>query len=105
MEALASKKGDTTDSVTHKLALRLSRLLEQKPEQRKIVFNKIKEFYLTRSKIVHGDQAAQNKLLKDIHIDTIDEYMRKAIKIYLLKIVTNTTISHDEIIEQLDFGE
>ena len=56
-EALFSKEGDSTDSVSHKLAIRYARLMETDPKLRKNEFTKIKTLYNIRSKIVHGGQA------------------------------------------------
>ena len=53
-ESLFSKKDDSIDSITHKLALRSSRF-SRIPSERKDFYGKLKNAYKVRSKIVHGD--------------------------------------------------
>jgi hypothetical protein len=54
-EALFSKGSKDGDSLTHKLALRFSRLVENDFEKRKEYFTAMKALYGKRSRVVHGD--------------------------------------------------
>jgi hypothetical protein len=54
-EALFSQGSKDGDSLTHKLALRFSRLVENDFEKRKEYFTAMKALYGKRSRVVHGD--------------------------------------------------
>jgi hypothetical protein len=53
-EKLFSKIGDSSDSVSHKLACRCSRLIEQDFKKRMDLYEKMKDLYSERNNIVHG---------------------------------------------------
>lgn len=52
--ALESLLSTTKQEITHILAERIALITEKTPENRKIMYEKVKELYKTRSKIVHG---------------------------------------------------
>ena len=93
-EALFFKEGETGE-FRHKLAVRVSRLLEQKYENRKAVVDKMNKFYNERSKVVHGEKAD----LKDDFINSVEDHLRKSIVIFLERL---RTFDHGEIISRLD---
>lgn len=72
LEALFSKgPGD----LRYKVSLRLSRLLENNPENREKIFEKTKKFYSQRSSIVHGRRTEVN----EHEIKEIANYVKQAI--------------------------
>jgi Apea-like HEPN len=92
-EALFS--GNGVESVAHRLALRVSRLIDQQIQSRKQVYRAVKRLYNKRNEIVHGrDQKSQATDIKDM-----ESYLRRAITAYLRK-----DLSHNELIDQLDYG-
>jgi hypothetical protein len=93
-EALFFKEGETGE-FRHKLAVRVSRLLEQKYEKRKTVVEKMNEFYDERSKVVHGEKAD----LKDDFINSVEDHLRKSIVVLLERL---RTFDHGEIMSRLD---
>jgi hypothetical protein len=92
LESLLSKKGDPTDSITHKLSLRGSRL-SKLPLERKEFYVKLKEAYHLRSKIVHGETVKPK-------IDVRSHISQCIIK-YLDKLVSGH--DHVSILESIDF--
>jgi hypothetical protein len=95
-EALFFKEGETGE-FRHKLAVRVSRLLEQEYEKRKALVEKMNEFYGERSKVVHGEKAD----LKGDFIDSVEDHLRKSIILFLERL---RTFDHGEIISRLDLG-
>jgi Apea-like HEPN len=102
-EILFFKDGDTTDSLAHKYSLRCARLLKTKSSERKKVFEQMKRFYNTRSKIVHGGGEEKEEALKKINLQEIENYIRKSIRLFIEKI-KQQGLSQKDIIEDLDYG-
>jgi Apea-like HEPN len=94
-EALLSKSNDR-NSLTHKLSVRFSRLVENDYEKRKELCTNMKELYRERSKIVHGDPAPLE------NVEKIERFARIAINTYMDRF--NNSSSQDDIIDRLDLG-
>lgn len=97
-EALFSKSSKDGDSLTHKLALRFSRLVENDFEKRKEYFAAMKTLYGKRSRVVHGDPTP----VASATVEEIGRHMRKAINAYLDQFNNNSR--HEDIIDRLDLG-
>jgi hypothetical protein len=97
-EALFSKSDDTRDSLTHKLALRFSRLVENDFVERKNLFGDMKDLYSKRSRVVHGDPAP----VTPADVEEIERYVRKAINIYMNQYYKK--VDHNNVIDRLDLG-
>jgi hypothetical protein len=96
-EALFSKTDDSSDSVTHKLALRYERLIGNDFGDRIRCYREMKKLYGERSLIMHG-----NPLKRDIHLEEMEQNIRNAIKAYLPYYELN--LSHDAIIDEIEFN-
>ncbi len=92
-EALFFKK-DELSELSHRLSTRVSRLLEQEYGKRKDVFKRMKVFYKTRSKVVHGEQVE----LEYGFIRTVEDYLRRSVKVFL----EYSQMDFDEILTHLD---
>jgi hypothetical protein len=92
-ESLFSKKDDPTDSITHKLALRSSRF-SKPPLERKDLYNRFKEVYGARSKIVHGASWERPKM-------DIRSHLSQCIIKYLDELLLHH--SHVSILGSIDF--
>jgi hypothetical protein len=97
IESLFSKESEMTE-VTHRLATRLSRALGGEPfEEKKLLRNKIKEWYSIRSKIVHGGIVG----IDSSQLQELEEVLRNSIIWFLKRQEHN---DHDKIIDLLDLG-
>lgn len=92
-EALFS--GDGVESVAHKLALRVSRLIEQDVHLRKQVYTAVKGLYNKRNQIVHG----HGRTGQASDVKNMESYLRKAIVEYIRK-----GLSHTQLIDQIDYA-
>lgn len=72
-------------------------------DQRKGILKEIVNFYNVRNKIVHGSNKNKEKYLKNINIDSIENHIRNAIKIFVAR-SNEKKLNHDQIIELLDLG-
>jgi len=93
-EALFFKEGEFGE-FRHKLAVRVSRLLEPEYKKRKAIVEKMNEFYDERSMVVHGEKVD----LKSDFINSVEDHLRKSIVIFLERLRTS---DHGEIISRLD---
>jgi hypothetical protein len=75
-ELLFSKQKEGTDSVTHKLAVRLSRFIAENYKQRISIYKTIKALYRKRSDIVHGNIKGSSQQEKQSVARDFEEYMR-----------------------------
>ena len=86
-EALFFKHGETAEQ-THKISVRVARLLKSDFEERKKLFKEMQDIYKIRSKIVHGDEPSFNKSdfnnLYEVESRASD-LLRQSIKIFLNK--------------------
>jgi hypothetical protein len=91
--------GEITDSVSHKLALRLSRLSSSDDNDRKRNYRRMKELYLERNKVVHGGK-------KEVSFNIVhetEEFIRTSLKKYLLTI-KDFSNDHGRFLDSLDFN-
>jgi hypothetical protein len=97
LESLYSKASELTE-VTYRLATRVSRALGISPlDDRKETRDKIKEWYGTRSKIVHGIQVN----LSQEQLEDLEEIQRKSLKWFMNH---REFANHDKIIDLLDLS-
>jgi hypothetical protein len=94
-ESLFSKEGEEHDSLTHKLATRSARLLENRYENRKVVDHTLRSFYRVRSQLVHGKDIK----ISLISLEKIEDYLRRSIRILIRK---TRKESRQDVIERLD---
>ncbi len=94
------------ESIGYKLSSRVARLLSPDSSSRKLIGKQIKAFYTNRSNIVHSNKEDQNIIS---NILTCEEYLRKAILIYILegtKHKKNSNDSddfHQKFLNRIDF--
>ena len=81
--ALESLFSDGQGEITYKFALRTSNFVESKTAERHDLFEKLKEAYRYRSKLVHGD---------DLSLNRFGEYNNQ--KYFMLKIVQKTLLKY-----------
>jgi hypothetical protein len=93
-EALFFKRGEVGE-FAHKLASRVSHLLKDNFDDRKDVFNGMKDFYKKRGDVVHGEDTT----IDQTFVNNVEEYLRQSIKIFLNRLKTQ---NHQDIIEHLD---
>lgn len=96
-EALFS--GEQSDSVSHKLALRFSRLLGDSFTHQKELYDDMKNVYKQRSKLVHGG----GDDIQPTWVEKAEEYMRNSIKEYLRVMYVNSFTNIDQFVDYLDF--
>ena len=60
----------------------------------------MRDFYNARNKIAHGDEEERLACLRRVNVPRVEEYLRKAIKVYINKMTPANT--HAEIIRSLD---
>jgi hypothetical protein len=97
LEALFLNKGETSE-ITHKLALRIARLIGNTFDQRETIQKELKSLYGKRSGIVHGEPIR----VDDTHVSSLEGYVRGAITRLLQDRVLDSrslhnTISHIEL--------
>lgn len=91
--------GKQTDSISHKLAWRFSKLLGNNFDTRSRLYKRMQELYRIRSRIVHGDlPTLDEKILYEI-----ETHIRNALAKYLLVMETRTFETHNEFLDYLDF--
>lgn len=93
-EALFFKQGEVGE-FKHKLATRVARFLGETYEERQTISKQIKEFYVKRSQIVHGERIK----LEHSFIRDAENRLRKAIILFFEKL---PFLGHMEIISRLD---
>lgn len=102
-EALFFKEGETAE-LTHKISVRVARLLETDFEEKKNQFKEMKDIYKIRSKIVHGDEPSFSRTnfgnLQEVASRT-EELLRKSLKIFLNKEIDSKD-KHEDFITKLD---
>jgi hypothetical protein len=91
--------GEITDSVSHKLALRFSRLTSTDSAIRKQNYTRMKELYKERNKVVH----AGKKEIDFGIVSETEEFLRTSLKNYLLKIKQFSN-DHMKLLDSLDFN-
>lgn len=109
LEALFFKEEGESErgEYRYRISLRTAVFLENEPTDRNTIFKTTREAYDLRSKIVHGSDVDLSKQLqidgKQFHIhelvDTIEEYVRKSIKLFIIKLQEK---KHEEIIDEID---
>jgi hypothetical protein len=97
-EALFSKEDDTSDSITHKLALRYARLISSDFKERIDYCKKMKDLYNERSTIMHGKTLKKGSYSHA----KIENNLRKSIIAYLDRYKPN--ITHKDIIDEIEFN-
>jgi hypothetical protein len=102
-ELLFSREGDGTDSISHKIALRFSRLVTEDNNQIMAHYKKMKRLYKTRSAILHGNIESNRQKTESVVIE-FEENMRSGLKSYLERFKTGNYQSHTDIIQELDLG-
>jgi Apea-like HEPN len=102
-EVLFSKEGDGIDSVTHKLAVRFSRLVTENYDERVCLYRRIKNLYTKRSQIVHGNKVLSQEEKKAAATE-FEDFMRLSLKRYIDRYRSNRYRKHGDLIEELDFG-
>ena len=93
-EALFFKQGETGE-FRHKLSMRVARFLEHEYDKRKVVAEKMVDFYDKRSSIVHGEKV----VLKLDDVITVEDYLRRSIRLFLERLQGS---DHNSIISRLD---
>ncbi len=93
-EALFFKKGEMGE-FRHKLAVRVSRLLNGGYGDRKNRMGQMLDFYDKRSKVVHGEEVTFGG---DFKIEAVENNLRQSIVLLIQRSKTN----HDEILTHLD---
>ncbi len=91
--------GKQSDSISHKLAWRFSRLLGNSSNQQRDLFNDMKKVYGERSKLVHGS----GDEIPQVWLEKAEEYMRSSIKEYLKLMNINSFTNNDQFIDFIDF--
>ena len=84
---------DSNGELSYKLSLRCAYFIGKNADERKEIFDKLREAYKTRSKIVHGETKVSS--LPDL-VKNVDGYVREAIKNYLY-IISDTNKSGENI--------
>ncbi len=93
-EALFFKSGESGE-LTHKLAVRVARLLSQTYEERAAIHKEMKDIYGIRSKIVHGEVTTISREV----VTKAEGILRKSLKVLLGKMPIP---NYDELISHLD---
>lgn len=92
-------EGKQTDSISHKLAWRFSKLLGYNYDTRSKLYKRMQELYRIRSRLVHGDlSTVDDKILEEI-----ESHIRNAITKYLVVMETSVFKTHNEFLDYLDF--
>lgn len=107
-EALFSS---STTELTHKLGERVASFVETTPENRLILYKKVKEAYSIRSKVVHGDELNKKDFQKaEKAAEMCDQLLRRILhgireskKLSELFDGSNTAL--DEFLMRVTFGE
>lgn len=97
VEALFQSEGRIGGTIPHKFSLRLARLIGKTPSERRELYSQIKKLSDQRGQAVHASS-------RD-HFDykCLEEFVRVAIKEYLKRIKDNDSITHEDIIDSLDY--
>jgi hypothetical protein len=103
-EVLFSKQKEGTDSVTHKLAVRFSRLVTENYQQRIEYCQEMKGLYGKRSDIVHGNIKDSNKQDKESVATEFEKMMRMGLNKYIEQFESGNYPEHSELIRKIDFG-
>ena len=93
LEALFLRGGSS--EMTHKLSLRVAKLLAGGLDDRHRVYKEVKKLYGGRSAIVHGESAD----LSDQNLGRVEEILRHSIKQFLRLL---KGVSHEELLTRLD---
>jgi len=97
LESLYSKASETTE-VTHRLATRVSRVLGGGTlEGRKNLRDKAKEWYIIRSKIVHGAKVS----VSQTQLEELEQILRDSLKWFA---ANADYANHDKLIDLLDLA-
>jgi len=96
-ETLFSKKDDSGDSISHKLALRYARFISNDFTKRGCEYGEMKKLYIKRNKLVHGDSKEK---LKINDFENLDHHIRNALRFYITKYRLK---EHDDVIKGIDF--
>lgn len=102
-EALFFKQGETAEQ-THKISVRVARLLKSDFEERKKMFKEMKDIYKIRSEIVHGDEPSfGGSNFNNLHevTERAKDLLRESIKIFLDKEIDSKD-THNNFITKLD---
>jgi hypothetical protein len=98
VEALFSREDDIFGTLTHKYSLRLSRFIEDNSIKREKIYQNMKELYMQRSDIMHVRES------KHLDLDTLKDYVRRSLRIYLNKLNNDPILVHRNIIDQIDYN-
>ena len=96
-ESILLKQGELSE-LNYRMALRSSKLLETDYKKRMEIKKDMTDIYKLRSKIVHGSEYKINPAL----VSKCEDYLRKSLKKY---VICRKIMSHDEILNKLDFSE
>ena len=101
--------GEVEGELSYRLALRCAYFLGKDEEERKKIFEILRDAYKARSKIVHGKSIQSksfNKILNKLNLKSlaelsmqVEEYLRESIKMFLDYLQSK---SYNEIIEEVD---
>lgn len=94
-EALFSKTNENTGELSHKLSVRVARLLKSDYIDRKTIAKNMKIFYGKRSKVVHGDELELDSEV----VNNVEKYLRESIMLFGERLQTE---EHNDIISHLD---
>jgi len=91
---------EQSDSISHKLALRFSRLSWLDPDIRKEKYSRMKNLYQLRSNVIHG---GTHKIeLPEVY--EVEEYMRISLRNYIFRMFDFKDDNHRTLIRALGFS-
>ena len=93
-EALFSKTDDNTSNISHKLSIRVARLLKSEYEEKETI-KRMKRFYGKRSGVVHGDELELDREV----VNNVEKYLRESIMLFGERLESE---EHNDIISHLD---
>ncbi len=85
---------------THKVSRRVAVFLKEEKDDRIEIYKKMKEAYVLRGKIVHGEEIEWVKIHK-LNYKKIRDYLRECLR----KVVKEDYHSRENLIENLDFSQ
>jgi hypothetical protein len=103
--------------LTHKLSTRVARFLEQDSEKRKKLGDFIREAYVIRNNVVHGnkqigrhafllDRPEKTKLNPHEYLPIIETYLRRSLRLLIDKAhVGGEKLNKEIILDEIDFGK
>jgi len=91
---------EQSDSISHKLALRFSRLSWLDPDIRKEKYSRMKNLYQSRSNVIHGG----THKIEILEVYEVEEYMRISLRNYIFRMFDFKDDNHKALIHALDFS-